>query len=79
MAFNFSTYTCFLIFTVSLLLVEELTYKCFFLQRRQIWGKRHGDDTHSDLSEDVTSDSGRGGSVENVHHHQMYPRSGIVI
>ncbi|CAG2216475.1 PCDHD1 [Mytilus edulis] len=28
--------------------------------RRQIWSKRHGDDTHSDLSEDVTSDSGRG-------------------
>ncbi|XP_076117253.1 protocadherin-9-like isoform X1 [Mytilus galloprovincialis] len=47
--------------------------------RRQIWSKRHGDDTHSDLSEDLTSDSGRGGSVENVHHHQMYPRSGIVI
>ena len=44
-----------------------------------MWNKRHGEDTHSDLSEDVTSDSGRGGSEENVHHHQMYPRSGIVI
>lgn len=51
----------------------------FILQNRHIWGKRHGEDARSDLSEDVTSDSGRGGSEEDVHHHQMYPRSGIVI
>jgi hypothetical protein len=59
--------------------VENNIYVFIFLQNRHMWGKRHGEDARSDLSEDVTSDSGRGGSEEDVHHHQMYPRSGIVI